>query len=134
MAKQNVPLYAFNRGLVSDLALARVDLDRLSLSAETYSNWMPRALGPMMLRPGRQYIGETASSNQAKFLPFVFSTDDLALIEITNLLVRVWVSDSLIARSTVTASVANSGFDTDLTSWVDTDDAGATSAWVTGGS
>lgn len=131
MPKQNVLLYAFNRGLVSPLALSRLDLERLSLSAETYTNFRPRALGSMMLRPGRQYLGSVAG--QSKLIPFVFSTDDTAIIEISNALMRVWVSDALVTRNAVTAAVANGSFTTDLTSWVDADDSGATSAWVTGG-
>jgi len=133
MPKQNISLFSFNRGLVSPLALARTDLERLQLSAETYLNFRPRALGSMMLRPGHGYIGATASNNSAKYIPFIFSSSDAALIELTNLLCRVWVNDSLVTRSAVTATVANSGFDTDVTSWTDDDDAGATSAWVTGG-
>lgn len=133
MPKINTSLYAFNRGLVSPLALARTDLDRLALSAETYSNFMPRSLGPMMLRAGAAYLGATASNNAAKYIPFVFSTDDVALVEVTNALVRVWVSDALVTRSAVTAAFTNGTFDSDLTGWTDDDEAGATSAWVTGG-
>jgi len=133
MPKINQALFAFNRGLVSPLALARVDLDRMSLSAETFTNFMPRALGSMMLRPGRQYIGATASNNQAKTIPFIFSTTDTALIELTSSLMRVLVNDALVTRNSVTAAVANGSFTTDLTSWTDSDDAGAVSAWVTGG-
>jgi hypothetical protein len=50
---------SFNRGLVSPLALARIDLKRLALSADISTNWMPRTLGPMMLRPGLGYVLET---------------------------------------------------------------------------
>ena len=133
MAKKTTAFFGFNRGLISKLALARVDMKRLSFSAETMDNWMPRVLGSMMLRPGLGYLGATASNNQARFLPFVFSTDDLAAIEITNLLMRVWVDDALITRESVGSAVANGNFDSNLTSWTDNDEAGATSAWVTGG-
>jgi len=133
MPKINTSLYAFNRGLVSPLALARTDLDRLALSAETFTNWMPRSLGSMMLRAGAAYLGATASNNAAKYIPFVFSTDDVALVEVTNALVRVWVSDALVTRSTVTAAFTNGTFDSDLTGWTDDDESGAASAWVTGG-
>jgi len=125
--------YVFNRGLVSPLALGRIDLDRLAVSADTMTNWMPRALGSMMLRPGTKYLGATASNNTAKYIPFVFSTDDTALVEVTNLVVRVWVNDALVTRSSVSAAVTNGGFDSDVTSWTDADESGATSAWVTGG-
>ncbi len=133
MPRQNVSLYSFNRGLVSPLALARIDLERLALSAETFDNWMPRSLGSMMLRPGTAYLGATASNNHAEFLPFIFSTDDVALVEITDLIMRVWVSDALVTRAAVTSAVINGTYDSDLASWADNDEAGGASAWVTGG-
>lgn len=133
MAKKTTAFFGFNRGLISKLALARVDMKRLSFSAETMNNWMPRVLGSMMLRPGLGYLGATASNNQARFLPFIFSTDDLAAIEVTNLLVRVWVDDALISRVSVGSAVTNGNFDSNVTGWTDNDEAGATSAWATGG-
>lgn len=57
MPRNNVPLLAFNRGIISPLALARTDIERLALSAEVQTNWMPRLLSSMMLRPGLGYIG-----------------------------------------------------------------------------
>ena len=133
MPKENVSLHTFNRGLVSPLALARTDIERVGLSAETMDNWMPRNLGSMMLRPGTSYIGATASNNQARFLPFIFASTDTALLEITDLNMRVWVSDALVTRASVSSAVANGLFTTNLTSWTDNDEAGSTSAWVTGG-
>jgi hypothetical protein len=131
--KGNAPLHAFNRGLVSRLALARTDIDRLRLSAEEQTNWMPRTLGSMMLRPGLKYIGATKSNNQAKHIPFVFALDDIALIELTNTVMRVWIDDALVTRSTVTAAVTNGTFDSNLTGWTDADESGGASAWGTGG-
>ena len=43
-------ILAFNRGRISRLALARTDFARTQFSAEIQTNWMPRALGSMMLR------------------------------------------------------------------------------------
>lgn len=133
MAKTKDVIVAFNRGLLSPLAIARADLDRTAWSAETYSNWMPRALGPMMLRPGFQYLGATNSNLTTFNIPFIFSTDDTAIVECTASTVRVWVSDALVTRSAVTAAVTNSGFDSDVTGWTDADESGAASIWVTGG-
>ena len=126
-------LVAFNRGLVSKLALARSDMKRLAFSAETMENWIARDLGSMMLRPGMNYLGSTDTNNQARFLPFVFSTDDTALVELTNLIMRVWVGETPITRVAVSSAVTNGNFDTDVTGWTDNDEAGATSAWQTGG-
>lgn len=133
MGKQTVALQAFNRGIVSPLALARTDIKRTALSAETMTNWVPRVLGSMMLRPGLSYLGSSRSDAAAKFIPFVFSTNDVALVEVTDSNVRVWVDDALVTRPTVTSAVTNGLFTTDVLNWTDVDDAGATSVWVTGG-
>jgi hypothetical protein len=133
MSKQSVLFQAFNRGIISKLALSRVDLQRLALSAEEQTNWMPRTLGPMMLRPGLQYLGATRSNLAAKLIPFVFSTSDTAMLELTNLMLRVRVDDALVTRVAVSSAISNGNFDTNLTGWTDADQAGAVSAWATGG-
>lgn len=119
MAKQNVSLLAFNRGIVSKSALARVDVERIRLSAEVMTNWMPKTQGSMSLRPGFGYVGTTKSNQQAIHIPFVAATDDTALIEITNALMRVRVDDVLVSRVSVTTAVTNPTFSTSA-SWTDT--------------
>lgn len=133
MAKQSVLFQAFNRGIISKLALARVDLQRLALSAEIQTNWLPRMLGPMMLRPGMAYLGSTRNNLKAKLIPFVFSTSDTAMIELTQTTMRVRVNDALVSRVAVFSLISNGNFDANLTGWTDADQAGATSAWATGG-
>src|SRR3954468_8306506 len=107
MPLQNAPLLAFNRGRVSKLALARIDLKRLALSAEVQTNWLPRSLGPMMLRPGFEYIDATRNNAAAKHIPFVFSSADTAITELTDSVMRVRLSEILIARPGVSSAVAN---------------------------
>jgi hypothetical protein len=126
-------LLAFNRGLTSALALARVDLKRMALSAETFVNWMPRVLGAMRLRPGTKYLQSTRNDAASASIPFVFSTDDTAIIELTDQALRVVVNDTVITRPSVSTAVTNGNFDSDVTGWTDSDEAGATSAWATGG-
>lgn len=126
----NAVIQAFNRGLISPLALARTDIERIALSAEIQTNWMPRVLGSMMLRPGLGYTGTTRSNLVARTLPFIFSARDTARLELTDTILRVWVGDTLISRPTVSAAVTNGGFDTDLSGWTDADETGATSSWV----
>ena len=135
MARQNVERLAFNRGVISPLALARVDVKRVSLSAEEQTNWMPRVLGPMSLRPGLQFIGGTHLQQAARYLPFIFSVTDTALIELTPNLMRVLVDDSEVTRpATATSTVTNGNFTTDLTGWTDNGEGVFTpSVWVTGG-
>lgn len=126
-------ILAFNRGMISRLAMARTDLKRYSLSADVQTNWVSRVLGSTMLRPGFGYLGGILNHTQAKLLPFVYSATDTALLELTNEAMRIWVDDALITRAAVTAPISNGNFDTNLTSWTDLDEAGATSAWATGG-
>lgn len=124
---------AFNRGIISRLGLARSDLQRVAMSAEEQTNWVPRVLGSMMLRPGLMYLGRTRSDAAAKYVPFVFATDDKALVELTDQSMRVWIDNEPITRPAVSSAVTNGTLNTNLTGWTDADEAGATSDWVTGG-
>lgn len=133
MARTRVAKLAFNRGLVSRLGLARADIKRLALAATTHLNWMVRVLGSMMLRPGMGYLGNTKGNLQPKYVPFVFATNDTAIVELTNGSMRVWKNDAVIQRVAVATAIVNGTFDANLGSWTDSDDAGATSAWVAGG-
>lgn len=133
MAKQNVELLAFNRGRVSPLALARTDIKRIALSAETQTNFIPRVLGPMSLRPGWKYLHATKSNAAAKQVPFIFAVNDTAVLELTSGVMRVRVNDALVSRVSVSTAITNGTFNADIAGWTDSDDAGATSQWATGG-
>lgn len=133
MPKQNAPLMKFNRGVMSPLGLARADLENYPWFAEDQTNFMPRILGSMMLRPGWQYIDSTLSNAAAVHIPFIFSNSDTAIIELTNLAMRVRVSEAVISRTAVSSAVTNGTFTSNVTNWTDADDAGCTSAWLTGG-
>lgn len=132
MADANVPLYALNRGLIDKLALARIDLSRTALSAEVQTNFMPQQLGPISARVGWEYQGSTKDNAKAYHIPFVFSQDDSAELELTDKALRVWVNDTPVSRESVSTQVFNGEFTTDLSSWSDDDDAGCTSEYDTG--
>lgn len=133
MPTENKAILAFNRGILSNLALARLDIARYAMAAAEMTNWVPRVLGSMMLRPGWGYLGSTASNRKARNLPFIFSATDLALIELTDSALRVRVSDVLISRAAVTAAVTNGNFTTNLAGWTDSDEGSAVSSWVAPG-
>lgn len=133
MGKMTNALLSFNRGILSRLGLARIDLNRTPLSAEVMTNWMPRVLGSMMLRPGWQYISDTRNDAAAKLFPFVFATDDTAQLEITADVLRIRIDDVLLTRAAVTAAVTNGSFTSNVTGWTDSDESGGTSDWLTGG-
>lgn len=131
--RQDIAFLALNRGLVSRLGLARVDIKRIGLSAETYNNYMPRVLGSMSIRPGIGYLGSVYDDAEVRFLPFIFSTSDKASIELTDSIMRVWVDDEVIEREAVTTTITNGLFTTDIVGWTDNDESGSTSQWVAPG-
>jgi hypothetical protein len=73
-----------NRGLISPKALARVDLDRTRLSAEIFTNYIGKTQGALTIRPGTKYFGSSHNDTGAAWIEFVASTDDVALLELTN--------------------------------------------------
>jgi hypothetical protein len=134
VGKEHVAHVAFNRGLLSKYGLARLDLKVAALAAETMTNWMPRTLGSMMLRPGLQYIGPVKDNLTTILVPFIFGTTDSALLELTtgaSNQMRVWIGDALVLRPNVTTTIAEPTFAT-LVSWTDIDET-ATVSNNTGG-
>ena len=115
MAWSEKLLLSVNRGVISSRGLARIDLERMAMSADIQSNFIPRVLGSMMLRPGMEFIDTSRSNNVARNMPFVFGEDDTALIELSNGALKVRINDVVITRPAVTATIGNSGFDAGTT-------------------
>lgn len=112
----------FNRGEVDPSALARDDVERIKNTCELMENFIPLRLGPMIYRPGTQYLGDTAG--ESYFLKFISSTSDTALLEFSNNLLRIWVSDALLTRTAVSTQVPDSDFTG--SSWNDGSGSGST--------
>ena len=125
---------AFNRGLVDRLGLARTaDIQRIQMSAEVMVNWAPRVLGSMMLRPGLGLLGEIYNDMPTKMLPFIFSTTQVALIELTESVARIWINDVLLSRVAVGTTVTNGTFNTNLNGWTNESEGGGSVTWVSPG-
>ena len=130
MANQDKELLAFNRGVISKIGLARIDLDRMALSAEVQRNFVPRVLGSMMLRPGLKYVDNTDNDLVARNLPFIFEQDETALLEMGIAQMRVRLPDpitgemTLITRPDVDTVVGNEFFTIVLGDWSDISDVG----------
>jgi hypothetical protein len=106
MVQANVPIIAFNRGLIDKTALTRTDIDRTRLSAEVMTNWLPKTQGAMTIRPGTKYLGSSLNDTGAQWIEFAASTRDTALLELTPNVMRVWDSgDELISRPPVDTTV-----------------------------
>lgn len=131
--KQNAAVNKFNSGIVSRLGLARTDVKHIQFAAETQTNWMPRVLGSMMLRPGTQYIDSTLGNAAARHIPFIFTQTDTAILEMTPNTMRVRVNEQIISRVSVGTAITNGTFATNLANWTQNDEAGATSSWASAG-
>lgn len=125
MPKGNFPFLAFNRGIVSPKALARVDVDRIRLSAEEMTNWIPKTQGAMRIAPGTEYLGSSKDDAEAVWIDFVASTTDTALLELTGQTLRVWIDDEVMAREAVSTTIPNSSF-ASSTGWTDSSTNGGT--------
>jgi len=112
MGKLNALYHSFSTGEVSTSALARVDHEKLRLAAEIQENLFPHVIGKGQVRPGTAYIGTSYTSAKARYLKFIKSPTDTALMECTSALMRFWVSDALVTRGSVTSTVSNSTFAT----------------------
>lgn len=131
MSRGNVAFNAFNRGLASPKALARVDIEKLRLSAERQENFVPRVIGSMCLRPGWEYIRSTLSNKRALLIPFVYSNSDTAIIEFTDGAFRPLLDCCSITRPAVSTSVTSGDFSAG-TGWTIADYHGG-NAQITGG-
>jgi len=110
MGRERPHLFALNGGAVSPLALGRTDLARMRITAEQFHNCFPKVIGPLQFRPGLEYEGSTRSDAAARHLPFIFSAEDTALIELTDLFMRPLVNGAPITRAAVSTTITNGNF------------------------
>ncbi|KKL17144.1 hypothetical protein LCGC14_2488500, partial [marine sediment metagenome] len=78
-------------------------------------------------------LDNTRADTVSRLMPFVFSEDDTAQVEISGNTVYVRIDDSRITRPTVTSAVTNGGFDSNVTSWTDIDESSTASIWEANG-
>lgn len=134
MGSVNSSIYSVNAGMVGKEALGRIDLAKMKMTAEDQTNLLPTVLGPAKFRPGFGYYTSTlgAGGAEARLLPFVFNITTKALVELSDGKMRLILDGVPLTRPAVSASIANGNFTTDLASWTDADEAGATSSWAAG--
>ncbi len=139
MAIGNKLLLAFNRGIISSRGLARIDIARMAMSAETQTNWIPRVLGSMMLRPGNKFVDflNNGVNNRGRLVPFTFGVDDQALLELTASIMLIIdpLTDLHIVTTTdaPASQLLNTGFGSDISSWTDASQTGGSVTWLVGG-
>lgn len=110
MARAQVPFFALNAGEVGQTALARVDLEKMRLAAESMVNFIPTVLGPISMRPGLKYLGSTYNNLPCRLLPFIFNASTTSLIELTASGMRVRTNDTLVQYVNHASTVTNGDF------------------------
>jgi hypothetical protein len=82
----------------------------MRFAAEEQTNFIPRVLGPMMLRPGLQYKLGTKNNAVTWPVPFIFSHDDTAIIEFVGAAMRVLIDETPLTRTAVSTTVTSGDF------------------------
>ncbi len=121
----------FNRGEIDDDALARDDVKKVRNSSALTENFLPLRMGPMLYRPGTKKLG--AVTGLVNNIPFINKIDDVASLEFGDESLRIWVDDAPITRTSVTSTITNGLFGSDITGWTDDSGTGSVIAWKTGG-
>lgn len=133
MAELNIPLLAFNRGVITKSLQARDDIDKFKWAAEIQTNWIPRIFGSMSVRPGTRYIHSVYNSLYSRSILFTKSIADQQIIEFTDGNFRIIDDEIVLTRPSVSTAITNGTFASNLTGWTDDSDSGGATVWASGG-
>lgn len=90
MPRYDPQIESFASGEISPLARGRVSVERYASACKSLVNFIATPQGPLVRRPGSQYLGSTYTSAKALLIPFVANTSDEFMLEITGTTARVW--------------------------------------------
>lgn len=124
MARSNELIFSLNAGGVDPEALARVDLEKLRLAGEhPVTNWMPRILGPMSVRPGLESI--YALSDVTRMVPFVRDSSTTAILAMSDQTATILGSDGTpVQVVNSSTAITNPTFTSGGGGWTDVSDTG----------
>ena len=92
----------FTGGEVSDRLMARIDLPLYNRTCRILENNIVHASGGTDLRPGTLYAGGAkTNTGVVRLIPFVRSETEVFVLELSNLLIRVWQDGSLVQKAGV---------------------------------
>lgn len=97
---------AFTAGEFSPKMLARVDLSKYDSGAETLENFLIMPWGGIRKRGGTKFIGNTRDDAAGRIVSFVRSNDQAYVLEFTDLNVRMYASDGVVAETGITITGA----------------------------
>lgn len=119
----------FNRGEIDPAALAREDLKRVNNSASSMINFIPMRLGPMMYRPGTEYIESLSTASIYYMVPFISAVDDTAILAFHGTSLEFFVNDVQIETTAGAIAVTNGNFTTNIATWTAVTPGSTSIAW-----
>ena len=99
---------SFGGGEIAPEMLGRIDLNHYQTGLDTCLNFYPLPHGPVVNRPGFQFVKEVKNggSTSTRLIPFIFNTDQAYALEFGNLYMRVHTEGGTVLNSTKTISGA----------------------------
>jgi hypothetical protein len=99
---------SFGGGVIAPEMLGRIDLNHYQTGLSECLNFYPLPHGPVVNRPGFQYIKEVKDGGSAstRVIPFIFNTEQAYCLEFGNLYLRIHTEGSTVLEANTTISGA----------------------------
>lgn len=130
----------FNRGEVDEGVMARDDVERVHNSSSLMDNFMPQRIGPMVYRPGTEYLGDALVNESHFLMAFVDDGTIPTILEFSQSnanpsveSLRFWLDGVLAQATGTTDTITNPSFATDIVGWTDDSSGAGSSAWEAAG-
>lgn len=101
---------SFGGGEIAPEMLGRIDLNHYQTGLETCKNFYPLPHGPVVNRPGLQFVKEVKNggTTATRLIPFIFNAEQAYALEFGNLYMRVHTEGGTVLNATKTISGATS--------------------------
>jgi hypothetical protein len=110
---------SFASGELAPALHARIDVSRYASALRTCRNFLVRAYGGVMNRPGTIHVGGVKENKVARLLPFSFSTEQTYILEASELAFRWFTGARRLVVEKTDAAIENGGFDFTIDGWDD---------------
>lgn len=108
------------KGILSPRIRGRLDFDGFFDGADALENVFVLPQGGATRRSGTRFIAETKdSTKQSRLIPFQFSVDQTYQLEVGDNYVRFYSNEGRLEATTVSATITNGFFGTDISGWTD---------------
>jgi hypothetical protein len=125
----------FNRGEVDEGVMARDDVERVHNSGSLMDNFMPQRIGPMVYRPGTEYLGDALPNGSHFLMAFVDDGTTPTILEFSQSTanpsvesLRFWLDGTLAQATATVDTITNGGFTGSITGWTDASTGAGSSA------